>query len=62
MLHVLEQNEQEKKLAITTQKKIKGLLTSVLQEAELKDDARSFNFEKMFAIKGTNAPKKTQIS
>ena len=57
----MEKNKQEPQLKITTDKKIRGLLQSVLDEGDLWDDPRSYNLEKVFCGKGYSNPSKAQV-
>ena len=48
-------------LKITTNKKIRGFLESIIKEKDLYDIPCSYNLEKMFSAKGKNQPKKVII-
>lgn len=48
-------------MSITTSKKIRGLLQSVLNEDALGHIPETFNFETLMKAKGTSLPKKIQV-
>ena len=48
-------------LNLKTNKKIKGLLQSILDECLLYDNPKSYNYRELFKLKNTNNPKKLNI-
>lgn len=48
-------------MKISTQKKIKGILTGLLEEDILAEDPRNYSVERVFSSKGGSLPQKTQV-
>lgn len=61
MLDELAAVELQGPLHITTNKKIRGFLQSIINEKELSHIPNSYNLEKMFSARGKNQPKKVII-